>query len=397
MIIHVDMDAFFAAVEQLDDPSLRGKALLVGGAPPRGVVAAASYEARPYGVGSAMPMAEAVRKCPHATIVPARHERYAEVSRSVFAIFRRYTPLVEKLSVDEAFLDVGGSRALFGDAEAIARRIKKEVREELSLVASAGVAPCKFVAKIASDLGKPDGLVVVREDEERAARGGATSTEVARFLAPLPIERMWGIGPRAAQKLRDRGLRTIGDLAAAGPDRLERLMGSWGRQVHALALGDDDRPVVPGAPAKSVGAEETFARDLTTQEELLREILSQCDRVASRLVRGAVCGNVVTLKVKYGDHTLRSRQKRLDSPVADTDSIYEAARELLDRFEGLYGGVRLTGVSVSDLQPGPPPPMLFPEPRRERRQKLEETVQGLRERFGRGGVTRASLLEPDDG
>ncbi|MFW5875097.1 MAG: DNA polymerase IV [Myxococcota bacterium] len=383
-ILHIDMDAFFASVEQLDHPTLRGVPLLVGGAPPRGVVAAASYEARPFGCRSAMPMTEALRRCPHAQVVPPRHDRYVDVSRRIFAIFHRYTPVVEKLSVDEAFLDATGSRSLFGTGEAIARRIKAEVRAELDLPASAGVAPSKFVAKIASDLDKPDGLVVVPPEAVEA------------FLAPLPLERMWGVGPRAAEKLRSIGYRSLGDLAKARPRDLERLLGSWGPRVHALARGEDDRAVMPHAPAKSVGAEETFARDLTRRAELERELLAQADRVAGRLATSGLCGRLITVKVKYADFALRSRQEHLAHPVADTDSIYETARELLGRFEALDRGVRLTGVAVGDLQPGPPPPRLFPEPRAERRQRLEDAVRTVRDRFGRQGITRATLVKRDE-
>jgi DNA polymerase-4 len=379
--IHVDMDAFFASVEQLDDPELRGKPVLVGGPPPRGVVAAASYEARPYGPRSAMAMAQALKLCPHAIVVPGRHHRYSEVSAEVFAIFRRYTPDIEKLSVDEAFLDVTASRSLFGDGETIARKIKGDIRRELGLAASAGVAPSKFVAKIASDMDKPDGLVVVAEDE------------VKGFLAPLPVRRMWGVGPKAAAKLEDRGFRTIGDLARAGSDRLEALLGSWGRSVSRLAVGDDDRPVVTGAPAKSVGAEETFGVDLRRRPELERALLAQSTRVAERLTRSARSGRLVTIKVKYGDHSLRSRQKRLPSPVSDTDAIYAAAKELLGRFEDLGRGVRLTGVAVGELSSGPPAPTLFPEPERDRRTKLEQTVSTLRDRFGAKGIVRGSLVD----
>src|SRR6185437_6837526 len=228
-ILHVDIDAFYASVEQRDDPALRGRPVLVGGRSRRGVVLAASYEARPSGARSAMPMAEALRRCPEAIVVPPRHDRYADVSADVFAIFRRYTPLVEGLSVDEAFLDVTASGALFGDGEAIARRIKREIRDEVGLTASAGVAPCKFAAKIASDLDKPDGLVIVPDD-------------VAAFLAPLPVERMWGVGPKTAPRLRDAGYATIGDLAAAEPSALATILGEAGAaHVGPLARGVDAR------------------------------------------------------------------------------------------------------------------------------------------------------------
>ncbi len=382
-IIHVDMDAFFASVEQLDDPALRGKPVLVGGASRRGVVAAASYEARPFGARSAMPMMEAIRRCPHAVVVPPRMHRYREVSEAVFSVFRRFTPLVEGLSVDEAFLDVTGSRALFGEGDAIARRIKEAIRDEVGLTASAGVAPSKFVAKIASDLDKPDGLVVVRPGEEEA------------FLAPLEISRMWGVGPTAAARLRQAGLHTIGDLASAGEARLEALLGSWGREVRRLARGEDDRPVVPDTAAKSIGAEETFERDLHRKSEILRHLLAQSVRVARRLHGQGLRGDVVTVKLKYADFTLRTRQLRLPEPVADPDGIYGACATLLDRFPRTGQGVRLTGVAVGGLVHERPQTVLFPNPKSERRERLQRAVADLEDRFGPRGVTRASLLDDE--
>jgi DNA polymerase-4 len=383
-VIHFDMDAFFASVEQLDDPALRGKPVLVGARSRRGVVTAASYEARPTGVRSAMSMVEALRRCPEAVVVPPRRSRYAELSREVFAIFRRYTPLVEGLSVDEAFLDVSGSRALFGDGETIARRIKRDIREELGLTGSAGVAPSKFVAKIASDLDKPDGLVFVPSDK------------VAGFLAPLPLERMWRVGPKARVRLRAAGFQTIGDLARADANTLEQLLGSWGSVARALARGIDDRPVVVGAPPKSLGSEETFEDDLCSVDALLKPILRQSMRVADRLVDQGLWASLVSLKIKYRDHRIRSRQMRLPRAVSDTDSIFEAARELLGRFEDLDYGVRLTGVSVSRMTKVPDEE-LFTDTERERRERLAVTSHALRERFGRLGLTRASLIgSPSD-
>jgi len=381
-IIHIDMDAFFASVEQLDDPSLHGRPVVVGGAGRRGVVAAASYEVRPFGVRSAMPMVEALRRCPEAVVVSPRHDRYAEVSDGVFEIFRRFTPLVEGLSLDEAFLDVTESASLFGDGETIARRIRDHVRAETGLTASAGVAASKFVAKIASDLDKPDGLVVV-----------AAGTE-AGFLAPLAIERMWGVGPKAALRLHAAGFETIGDLARGEEDLLEGLLGSWGIQVRDLARGVDPRAVVPGVAAKSVGAEETFERDLTDIAELRRHLLAQSTRVARRLVAAGVSGGVVTVKLKYADFTLKTRQLRLPEPVADVDSIFEVAAGLLDRFPRSRLGVRLTGVSVSDLASRPV--MLFPDARLERRRKLQSAVASIESRYGTGGITRAALLDGDE-
>jgi DNA polymerase-4 len=382
-ILHLDMDAFFAAVEQHDDPSLCGKPVLVGGRSRRGVVAAASYEAREYGIHSAMPMVEALRRCPHAIVVSSGRGRYAEVSEQVFEVFRRYTPLVESLSIDEAFLDVTGSRSLFGDGVAIARRIRAEVRQEIGLTVSAGVAPSKFVAKIASDLDKPDGMVVVPPDGVRA------------FLDPLPIERMWGVGPVAARRLHFAGFDTLGDLSRADPDELERMLGSWGRFVHHLAQGKDDRDVHPGHAAKSLGHEETSEVDYTTRAELERRLLGQSERVALRLWKSGLCGSVVQVKLKYADFRLMTRQLKLADPVDDTDSIFEAAKLLLGRFPRRGKGVRLTGVAVADLEPGPPPRVLFPDPERVRREKLHQVTSTIQERFGHGSVTRATLLEEE--
>ena len=372
------MDAFYASIEQRDDPALRGRPVVVGGRSRRGVVCAASYEARPFGVRSAMSMVEALRRCPHAVVVPPRFSQYQSVSGKVFDVFRRYTPLVEGLSLDEAFLDVTGSRSLFGDGATIAGRIKAEIAAETGLTASAGAASSKFVAKIASDLDKPDGLVVVPED-------------VAAFLAPLPIARMWGVGPKAAARLEDAGFRTIGDLAATDADALEVLLGSWGRAVHALARGEDERPVVPAQRPKSVGAEETFERDLIVVEDLEAELLAQSRRVATRLIRAGLWGDVVQVKVKYRDHSAKTRQLHVEEPVADTDSIYRAACSLLRRFPDLARGVRLTGVAVSGLT-DQPQKTLFPDEGRVRREKLERVTSVLRERFGSEGITRGRLL-----
>jgi DNA polymerase-4 len=380
-VLHVDMDAFYASVEQRDDPALRGRPVLVGGPSKRGVVLAASYEARPSGARSAMPMVEALRRCPGAIVVPARHDRYADASAEVFAIFRRYTPLVEGLSVDEAFLDVTASRALFGDGEAIARRIKREIQGELGLGASAGVAPCKFAAKIASDLDKPDGLVVVPED-------------VAGFLAPLPVERMWGVGPKTAVRLREAGLATIGDLAAAGDGTLEALLGEAGAaHVRPLARGIDPREVEPSRAALSIGAEETFDRDLRERRALEVRLLDLASRVARRLIRNGLLARTITLKVKYADFQLRTRRVRLPDPVADAASLHTAAKVLLDRVPP--GPVRLLGISTADFSPAPAAgsQALFAGEDAERRRRLEAVVLAVGDRYGAQGLVRAALLE----
>ena len=385
-ILHVDMDAFFASVEQRDDPSLRGKPVLVGGPAARGVVCAASYEARKFGARSAMPMSEALRRCPQAIVIPARHGRYGDVSAQVFAIFHRFTPLVEGLSVDEAFLDVTASRSLFGGGEIIARRIKDMIRSELDLTASAGVAKVKFAAKIASDLKKPDGLVVVPDD-------------VATFLAPLPIERMWGVGPKAAAKLHEHGFSSIGDLAGASRSRLVTVLGEGlAAHVHDLARGEDHREVVPGRAAESVGAEETFDHDIGDPDRLQRKLLDLSSRVARRLFDAGYAGRVVCVKVKFPDFTLKTRRVTLPEAVSDVDSIYEAAQGQLDRF--LLGGrrIRLLGVAVADLTAGGAGQTLalFRDEKMDRRRRLQEVVASLEDRFGAAGITRASLLaEPE--
>jgi DNA polymerase-4 len=379
-ILHIDMDAFFASVEQHDNPALRGKPVLVGGAARRGVVAAASYEARVFGCKSAMPMAEALRRCPQAVVVSPSRGRYEEVSSQVFEIFNKYTPLVEGLSIDEAFLDVTGSRSLFGDGETIARAIRKDVLEATGLTCSAGVASCKFAAKIASDLNKPDGLTIVGPD-------------VAAFLAPLPIERMWGIGPKTAPTLRRLGYATLGDLARANPAALERVLGAWGADVRDLARGIDVREVEPDRDAKSIGAECTYDEDLTTKEAIGRTLLSHAARVAERLTEGGITAGAVVVKLKYADFTLLTRRKTLLEPASDTTTLHDTCLELLERFPLDGARIRLTGVAAQDIGPGAVQPTLFPDRAAERRRGLESILLNAKGRFGGQPITFATLLE----
>ncbi len=376
------MDAFYASVELRDDPSLAGKPVVVGGKSRRSVVAAASYEARKYRVFSAMPMAEALRLCPKLVIVEPNMRKYADVSAKVFAIFRRYTPLVQGLSLDEAFLDVTASQSLFGDGAAIARRVKDDIKGELRLTASAGVARCKFAAKIASDLQKPDGLVVIPDD-------------VASFLAPMPIEKMWGIGPKTAPRLRALGFATLGDLARAQPEKLERVLGVWGLHVSQLARGVDDRDVDPEGLAKSIGAEQTYEHDLHDRDAILRTLLDHAERVAQRLASEGLSARVVVVKLKYSDFTSRTRRVTLPEAVMDATSIHEAAARLLEGFPKRNDGVRLTGVSTSGLVEGPPARLLFGGEEAERRRKVEELVLKVKTKFGAEGMTRATLLDRD--
>lgn len=380
-ILHVDMDAFYASVEQRDDPALRGRPVIVGGPARRGVVCAASYEARPFGVRSAMSMATALRLCPDAAVVPPRHAHYARVSHRVFEVFHSVTPLVEGLSLDEAFLDVTGSQKLFGDGEAIARKIKHDIHDAVGLRASAGVAASKFVAKLASDLDKPDGLLVVPQARARA------------FLAVLPIERMWGVGTRTAPRAHEAGFHTIGDLADADDARLTETFGERGPFMGALARGEDDRDVVPDRDAKSIGAEETFEQDLTARDTIERHLLEQAVRVAARLSRADFAASTITLKLKLSDFKLITRSMRVPEPIFDTDAVYAATIALLDRVSLRGKRIRLTGVSASGLSPRGPSLSLFPDAKRVRGEKIEELTATLRARFGDDALVRARLLD----
>jgi DNA polymerase-4 len=384
-IIHLDMDAFYASVEQLDRPELRGRPVIVGGSRERGVVAACSYEARPFGVRSALPMSRALRLCPDAVVLPVRMARYQEVSRQVFAIFGRYTDRIEPLSVDEAFLDVTGCERLFGTPREIAQRIRREVREELGLAISAGVAPNKFLAKLASESAKPDGLLEIAADR------------VDAFLLPLPVERIWGVGAKAAQQLHRQGCRTVADLRRLSVAQLTRLFGIWGERLYHLARGVDERTVEIDAPAKSYGAEETFAADLIRLEDLHRELLAQAEKVAARLRRHGLSGRVLTLKVRYADFETLSRRLTLPEPTAHGKTLYRAARDLLQRTEAGERPVRLLGLSVAGLEDtAARQPALFPDPDEQRQTALDTALDRLNRRFGQGQVRRGDLLEGEE-
>lgn len=382
-ILHVDMDAFYASIEQRDQPELRGRPVVVGGSREgRGVVSAASYEARRFGVHSAMPSSQAYRLCPEAVFLPVRMRVYAQVSVQVMAVLQSYTPLVEKLSIDEAFLDVTGSRALFGSGVEIAGAIKARIRGELQLSASVGVAPNKFLAKLASDLRKPDGLVVVPEEDP------------AGFLRDLPISRLWGVGPAMERELAKLGLHTIGDLAGYPVDVLERRFGTAGPGLHRLARGEDDRPVEPTSEAKSIGRETTFEQDIGDADALERVLLALSEEVAARLRRHGVCGRTVTLKLRFADFATITRATTLAEPTALAETIYPAALALFRKVERTRK-VRLLGVTVSNLAPGRPARQLsLFEPPDDRRERLAETVDALRERFGEGVISRARLAGP---
>lgn len=335
-IIHVDMDAFYASVAQRDDPALRGQPVIVGGLGNRGVVAAASYEARRYGVRSAMPMARARRLCPHACCVRPDMARYRAVSAEVFAIFRGHTHLVEGLSLDEAFLDVTGSGV---DIRAAGRAIKREIAGTVHLTASVGMAHNKMLAKLASDYDKPDGFVYVPPEDVR------------RFLDPLPVRRLWGVGARTGERLRSAGLLTIGDLRRAEPEWLASVLGERGAELRRLAGGIDNRPVKPERATKSISQEETFEHDLTSLADLEPVIRRQAERVAERLARKHLYARTVTIKLRSGGFSTLTRSETLDAPITDADRIATAALGLLNRWSEMRSGfaVRLIGVGVSGL------------------------------------------------
>jgi DNA polymerase-4 len=383
----LDLDAFYASVEQLDDPRLRGRPVVVAGPSHRGVVCAASYEARRFGVRSAMPTVRARKLCPDGVFVAPRFPRYHELSSRVFAVYARYTPLVEPLSLDEAFLDVTASLALHGSGREVAAAIKRVVKQEVGLTASAGVADVKLAAKIACDLGKPDGLVEVP--------AGTTPA----FLAPLPVSRLWGVGKVTEAALAAIGIHRIGQLAAA-PEAL--LAGALGvrhaRGLRALARGDDPREVVPDEEAKSVGAEGTFERDLAGEAALLPHLREQAERVGQRLREAGKRGRTVTLKLKYADFELVTRRCTLAQPTDDGKAIYDAAAAQLARAD-LDRAVRLIGVAASGFDaPAAEQLGLFDGAGRaaSRRARLNAALDRITARHGQGAVRPASTV-PEDG
>jgi DNA polymerase-4 len=383
-ILHIDMDAFYASVEEQDRPELKGKPLIVGGTGGRGVVAAASYAVRRFGVRSAMPMREALRLCPQAIVVHPRMARYKEISDQVFAIFREFTPEVEGLSLDEAFLDVTASQQLLGNPEAIGAKIRRRIAQRTGLTASVGIATNKLLAKIASDLNKPDGMCRI------------DAGNIREILDPLPIHKLFGVGQKTLPAVLAAGIRTFGDARVAGDEVLWRAFGKHGKTMRDRASGLDDRPVEPDREEKSISAEETFDTDIRAQPELTAQLKGLADRTASRLRGQQLLAGRVSVKIRRADFTTYTRQRALEPPTQDTAIIAAAAEALLQGWLASQpkAAVRLLGVGVSDLQLLKQAD-LFSGPAQDSGARLDSAVDGIRDRFGAGLLTRASLLPRD--
>jgi DNA polymerase-4 len=383
-IAHIDMDAFFAAVEMLDNPDLAGKPVIVGGGSKRGVVSAASYEARRFGVHSAMPIFQAKRLCPSGIFLPVRMSRYAGVSRDVVSCLGEFSPLVEQVSVDEAYIDLSGTEALFGPPESTARAIKKRIRERTSLTCSIGLSTCKFLAKIASDIKKPDGLTVI------------PPAEVASFLDGLSIQKVPGIGTRSGAELSKLGIVRIGDLKRFKSGFLVERFGKFGEWLLRIAAGVDDSPVVPYTAPKSISGEETLEEDTSDPSVIKRILLAQAERVARRLRKTGFRGKTVTLKLRTSDFKILTRNTTLEKPVQLAEAIYRETVALFES-EELHKKVRLVGVGVSKLEPADESGQLSlfreREPREEKWERAERAMDEIVDRFGHGAVKRGSLLE----
>lgn len=378
LVMHVDMDAFYASVEQMDHEEYRGRPVIVAGLAGRGVVSTCSYEARRFGVRSAMSTAKARRLCPQGIFVEGNFRRYAEVSEEIFAIFARYSPVVEPLSIDEAFLDLSGMERLMESPWQYAVRLKEEIRTGTGLVASAGIAPNKFLAKLASDLEKPDGLTVIEADR------------VQQVLDPLPVQKIWGVGKKSGRILAAMGIVTIGQLRRADYRQLEKRLGqSMARQLYHLSRGVDDRPVAPREPAKSIGNEITFAEDIQGAEAAEKALLELSVRVGRRLRQAGLRAKTVHIKVRRYDFTTCTRQKQLAEMSGFDNDIYQAARELF-RALGLFYGIRLLGVSVSGFDVHEELSLFAAD--NEKKERLYHAIDSINERFGSLGITRANLL-----
>ncbi|MHC5111593.1 MAG: DNA polymerase IV [Planctomycetota bacterium] len=376
-IVHVDMDAFYASVEQVDNPELRGKPILVGGDPNgRGVVSTASYEARPFGCRSAMPMKQALRLCPHAIVIQPRMTRYVDVSRQIFDIFESYTPLVEPLSIDEAFLDVTGSVKLFGDAVQIAEEMRRKIRHSTGLTCSVGIAANKFVAKLASDIEKPNGLVVVAAEETQ------------QFLDPLPVSRLWGVGKATLPRIKARGLHAFADVRRCTRETLGRQLGELGERLYDLVRGEDDRDVIPDRQAKSISHESTFPTDVTDDDHLRHVLLGQADQVARRLRRHGLTARTITIKLRTDEFSTFTRSHTISEPTNASGTIRTGVAHLFDDWrQENRAPLRLVGVAASNLG-GESTQQLELFPRGE--DDLDKTMDAIRNRYGNDAISRAT-------
>ncbi len=384
MILHIDMDAFYASVEILDHPEFKGKPVIVGGISGRGVVAAASYEARKYGVHSAMPMFQALKKCPDARVVPPRKDRYKQISEKVMEILKSFSPLVEQVSIDEAYLDAGGCERLFGSAETMAGEIKNQIRQQIHLTCSIGIAPVKFLAKIASDMNKPDGLTVIYPEN------------VLEFVQSLPVKNAPGVGPKMFRELKELGINTFGDVQNFPEKFLTDTLGSFGRRLKELSMGIDKSPVVPFSPPKSISAEETLGFDTADHLLLKKYLLHQADEVGRHLRKAGVRAKTVSVKLKYSDFQQITRSITLKNPTCSSGTLYHEACRLLDHCP-MIKKVRLIGVGASGLvhETHPVQMTFFDLPHQDntKREKLDKTLDLIQDRFGKEILTRAVLKE----
>ena len=383
IIIHIDMDAFFASVEQHDDPTLQGKCVVVGGDSRRGVVAAASYEARQYGIHSAMPIFQALQKCSQLIIVPPRRKRYAQLSRRIMSILEGFSPLVEPTSIDEAFMDLTGCERLYGSSREMALAIKTEIKRRVELTCSVGVAPVKFLAKIASDMDKPDGLTIIEPDQ------------VPSFIVALPIDKVPGVGGRAREHLIGLGIQTLGQVNHCPPDLLARRLGKFGHRLIALAKGLDDAAVTPIREAKSMSSETTLPADSSDKDALAGYLRVQSQTVARQLLGARMRARTVTLKIKTADFQQHTRSHTMGAPFQASEAIYRAAKALLDHYP-LTQPVRLVGVGVGGLQPSHQPVQadLFPDEQTRRTgkwEKVDKAVDAVATRFGSKAVKRGTF------
>jgi DNA polymerase-4 len=384
VILHVDMDAFYASVAELDHPEYKGKALVVG-AGTRGVVLSANYEARKFGIRAAMPVGRAKRMAPHAIFIAPEHHRYSEISERVMAIFHSYTPLVEPISLDEAFLDVTGSQKLFGTGREIAAKIREQVEKEEGITCSVGLAQSKFIAKLASQHCKPNGMLEIKPDR------------ILEFLHPLPVRAIWGVGPKTAESLERLGLHTVSDIAHTPRATLIRALGdATGASLYELAWGRDYRDVIPDEPEKSIGNEETFSEDLDNPEEILREFLRMTEKATARLRERSLFAKTISIKIKFADFSSLTRSKTVPIAIDNTHDTYEVVKALYLALRNEGARIRLVGVSLSHLQEGAPVQLELGARERGWRE-ADSAIDRAQARFGRGSVRPGRLISPESG